>query len=473
MQLEGLVIPISFDTGVLLKGVGMITDLIEGAVASTFEWADGMDHLGDVTGMTDAQTAAWAFTVRKAGGDVDSFANSTVIMTKGLFDSEGKLSSTGKALEDFGVSVTDANGNVKDQATLMSDIAGKYAAFGTATERVDFLTNIFGRSGANLVDVFDTLAQEGGIDAVSQKVKDLGLAVDPDRYEQFTRNLNELKLAGTGLAIGLTEKLMPAFEGMLDWAQQFQGMSPDEILSRILQMVSDLPEEFQEWANNVDWEKVSQDLANGIDNIDWNLLGQTIRKNRQIVDKAIRDMFNEIDWSTLFSSIGTAFLDFATGLGGSDFQTFKAVWASNWQQAQDIVYTSIQNADAVVVGWLRSLPGKIALNMALALANLKAWIGKMVSAFSPLTNLLGSVAAGVTGGVAGAAPGLASGGYGGGMTWVGENGPELVNLPQGSYVNNNQSSNRMAQQGPVQAYIDYDELARTLARVLGQQMQRA
>jgi hypothetical protein len=39
---------------------------------------------------------------------------------------------------------------------------------------------------------------------------------------------------------------------------------------------------------------------------------------------------------------------------------------------------------------------------------------------------------------------LASGGYGSGLAWVGEEGPELVNLPTGSYVHNNSESMRMA-----------------------------
>jgi hypothetical protein len=121
---------------------------------------------------------------------------------------------------------------------------------------VDFLTNVFGRSGAQLVDVFDTLAQEGGIDAVSQKVKDLGLAIDPDRYEQFTRNLEEIKLAGTGLAIQFTEMLMPVFEKMLTWVQQFQGMSPEQIFQRIMESLGEidlvgLSEKFKEWARDV------------------------------------------------------------------------------------------------------------------------------------------------------------------------------------------------------------------------------
>ena len=40
-------------------------------------------------------------------------------------------------------------------------------------------------------------------------------------------------------------------------------------------------------------------------------------------------------------------------------------------------------------------------------------------------------------------PGKALGGYASGLTLVGENGPELVNLPTGSYVNNNTQTNKM------------------------------
>ncbi len=43
------------------------------------------------------------------------------------------------------------------------------------------------------------------------------------------------------------------------------------------------------------------------------------------------------------------------------------------------------------------------------------------------------------------APGRATGGPGSGQTWVGEMGPELVDLPAGSYVNNNRDSMRMTE----------------------------
>lgn len=47
----------------------------------------------------------------------------------------------------------------------------------------------------------------------------------------------------------------------------------------------------------------------------------------------------------------------------------------------------------------------------------------------------------------------ASGGPGGGLTWVGENGPELVNLPAGSYVNDAQRSRESKSDKPGNTYI--------------------
>jgi hypothetical protein len=457
MQLEGLVIPVSFNTALLSKGVDIITDLIGDAVSATFEWADGMDALGDATGMTSDQTAAWSFVAKKAGVDVGTLANSTVILQKGLFDSEGQLSSTGKALEDFGVSLYDANGNVKDQNSLLKDIGDRYAKFGTQTERIDFLTNIFGKSGANLVDVFDTLATEGGIDSVTDKVKSLGLAIDSDRYEQFNRSLEELKLAGTGLAVQLTEALMPAFESVLQWAQQFAGMTPEQIFMRMTDIISALPEKFSEWAKSVNWEQVSSDLIDGINGVDWNGIGVWVGESAQFIADGLVTIFSGIDWAGVFGSIGTAFMEFSTGLVGGNFEQFKAVWSSNWTQAGQIVTQMVNIAKTSVTNWLQSIPSAISNYFSQAFSNLASWVGRMLDTLSSLTFGILSVPQMQSSFVSSGTrpPGRASGGSANGLTWVGERGPELVNLPGGSYVNNNQSSASMG--------IDYYKLASILA----------
>src|SRR5512146_1298526 len=99
MLLEKLVIPIGFDTGLLLEGVDLIKDTIAGAIDATFQWAEGMDRLGDVTGMANDQLAAWSFIAQKAGVPIDRLSSAMTIMEKGLIKTDGTLDVAGKKLK--------------------------------------------------------------------------------------------------------------------------------------------------------------------------------------------------------------------------------------------------------------------------------------------------------------------------------------------------------------------------------------
>lgn len=442
MILEKLVIPIGFDTGLLMAGIDAITGLITGAVDRTREWAEGMDALGDATGMSEDKLAAWSYVAEKAGVEVETLSSATVIMAKGLLDSSGELSTTGKALQDFGVSVLDAGGKVRDQSDLMNDIGKKYAEFGTQTERIDFLTNVFGRSGAKLVDVFDTMAQEGGIDKVKEKVKSLGLVLDPTQYEDFQRNLNEVDLTFTGLANAFTGPLLPAAESLLGtftkWLQSpWVADGIKNIGEKIGTLTSDIAKAFEtgDWSNllpKLDPVALTQDFEDWIASVDvTGLSGQFAIKMAQV------------DWEG-----GTrAALDSAVNILQA---LLDLIARTNWGALG-------QALKVVLTGVFRDGIGR---------AIGEAWEGAAVQFWIMVNRLLGQVRSAVasTFSLGGAgytaygttpAKGRAAGGSASGMTWVGERGPELVNLPNGSYVNNNQASGSMG--------IDYYKFASILA----------
>jgi hypothetical protein len=98
-----------------------------------------------------------------------------------------------------------------------------------------------------------------------------------------------------------------------------------------------------------------------------------------------------------------------------------------------------------------------------------SWLGEMLS-WSPQVRL-------VTGGAPTVPGQLASGTdyWRGGLTWVGERGPELVNLPRGSQVYSNQESRNMAAGGgtvnvTINATVsqpqDWDKVAYEVSRIL-------
>lgn len=245
MNLETLIVPLQldktgFDGGIdsaikkiagfaaLSAGVIAVTAAIKGAVDATFTWANEIDMLGDVIGGTNEDMAAMAFIARKAGVPVEALTKANVMLEKGLVKSNGQLDTVGKSLKEYGINVKDANGNVKDSVQLTDEISRKYNSLSTQQERINFLTEIYGKNGAAMVDFYDTLAKEGGIDAARKKVEEFGLVLDPARMENFTRNMNELKMMFLGVQVAITEFVMPALENFLklarsvatgDWAQ--------------------------------------------------------------------------------------------------------------------------------------------------------------------------------------------------------------------------------------------------------------
>lgn len=203
--------------GALSAAVAGVTMAVKAAVDATFEWAGEMDSIQDIMGGTNDEAATLNFILHKSGVDIQKFTSGMTILEKGLVNANGELDETGKKLAEFGINALGANGAVKDQASLLEEISNKYNSFATQQERVNFLTEIFGRSGAGLIDVFDTLAQEGGLDQATEKVKALGLAIDPAKYEQFQRLLEEVKLAVLGLEMSVVDKLLPSFQSINAW----------------------------------------------------------------------------------------------------------------------------------------------------------------------------------------------------------------------------------------------------------------
>jgi hypothetical protein len=366
MDLEKLVLPLevadkAFNKGLAVAAAG-VTALVGAmgvAIKATFDWAGELDSIGDVMDVTNEQAAAFGYIARKSGVATETFTKGVVILSKGLVKADGSLDTTGKSLESWGISVKDANGQLKSQTALMGDIAKKYGSFATQQEKVNFLTETFGKSGAELVDFFDVLAKEGGMDAVTEKVKAFGLAIDPARYETFTRNLEELKLIGTGLAVTFTETLMPALENIMGWFGNFAAADPAQKMQMMKDTIHDalgglfnLTDMFKQGAANIDWAGLSTQLADGINNIDWNTVGIYFRGGILNVLQGIETIVSEIDWEALKVALGGAVANLTAGLFG---YTDWAALGVDFNKGINSVFSSLTNFTITWQGFVDGL----------------------------------------------------------------------------------------------------------------------
>lgn len=360
MNLEALVLPLEmsdkgFRAGIAAATAG-VAALVAGmglAVKATFQWADEMDSLQDIMGGTNATAAALNFTLRKSGVATETLTKGMTILSKGLIKADGSLDTIGKGLKNWGINVMDANGMLKDQTTLIGDISDKYATFSTQQEKVNFLTEVFGRSGADLIDFFDTLAADGGIDAVAEKIEKLGLAIDPNRYEQFNRNLEEMKLIGLGLAVGFTERIMPALEAMSEWVftkgipgiSKFGSKINDAFKEGgVLGAADFILDEF----DNIDWDKVSSAVISGINSIDWAQAGMDFSALTKRVTESIAEFFGEVDWLGLGNSLASGLNNFIAGMFGTDEAGM-----------QEIIQTKLSEIDTTFAAWATGAPSSL------------------------------------------------------------------------------------------------------------------
>lgn len=314
-----------------------ITKATLGAFNATKDWALQLDSIQDVMGVSNEKAATYAFVAKKAGVNIESLTNAQTILAKQLVDAKGELDTTGKALKEWGVNVLDANGKLKDQSTITDEIAKKYSELGSQTERVAFLNDAFGRSGADLIDFFDTLAADGGVDAVTEKVKKLGLALDPAKFEEFQRSQEELKLTWLGLQATLGQALLPTVQEVMNKLLQLaQNPKIQETLQNAITGIREFfkdPQKglanIEEFVKNIDWNSITTKIAEGIKSVDWNKVGKTVSDTvaqvGRIIWEGLKNLIQNTNWTALFDSIATAAVDFFFGLGGITKEMFASV----------------------------------------------------------------------------------------------------------------------------------------------------
>jgi uncharacterized protein YukE len=450
MMLEELILPLRTDNALFKAGIAAaaagVAALVAGmglAIKATFKWADELDSIQDIMGGTNKTAAALNFTLRKSGTDTERLTKGMTILSKGLVKADGSLDTTGKSLKAWGVNVLDANGMLKDQTALIGDISAKYATFSTQQEKVNFLTETFGRSGAELIDFFDTLAAEGGIDAVAAKVERLGLAIDPNRYEQFNRNLEELKLVGLGLAVGFTEKVMPAIEGFLELisdpkltvadfatkADEFIGGLIDDVATSIDTWVSgggpeELSKKIVSWVENLGDDEDSKSkiltgaghlvsaIVEAIGGIDFSAIATAI-------DLKTAEKIGEHDWVASGEAFRTGFLNMWNGswdanmlagappidatptgmaikgavedfiLGAFGPETLSTI--QNWSfDANAIIANWSFDADAIIANWAAGVVTKVQTWAVGVVATISTWGANMVASMNTAITTLKS-----------------------------------------------------------------------------------
>ena len=211
---------LSAAAGAAVAGVGALT-------YKAASGADDLNTLAKVTGIGTQELQKYGYAADLVDVSVDAIAKSNKRLTKSAYSAANGSKSYNEAFAKLGVSVTDANGDLRSSEAIFDDVIGALGKMTNETERDAVAQQLMGRSAAEL----NPLIADGGetYKMVSDTLKKYDLDyIDQetlDKANEFNDSIDKMKLLGS-VAIAqvgsqLAAYLAPAIEKVVDLAGRF------------------------------------------------------------------------------------------------------------------------------------------------------------------------------------------------------------------------------------------------------------
>jgi hypothetical protein len=213
-SIQGLIGGIS--RGLVTGGAAVVGTLTGMAIASG-RAADQMRDLSIRSGIQVDLLSELGYAAGQSGTNVQELADGLKFLNRNADDAARGGEEAAKKFARVGVSVTDANGKLKDSKTLLLETSDGLKAMTNDGERAAATLDLFGRSGDRLTE-FLGLGSAGIRDMISDAQK-LGVTVSPllaKKADDFGDALGRTKAATGGLGLTIADVLLPKLTVLAD-----------------------------------------------------------------------------------------------------------------------------------------------------------------------------------------------------------------------------------------------------------------
>lgn len=382
--------------------------------------ADADEYLSKsaITGVPTEMLQAWDYAAPLIDTDVETITGAMTKLTKAMGDAQGGSEATQAKFAELGISIEDSNGNLRSSEEVFMDVIDALGQMENSTERDAAAMALLGKGAQELNPLINA-----GTDALkeySDEAKALGYVLDEEQIEKLGEvddSYQRVKLTLEAIKKQMAADFAPAAKAAMDlfsdavhkageWLKR-SGLI--ENLASIIETLIDIFRTLGEFITSI------PGLESGLDLIKNALKGVAIVL-ATIADTA-KVVVGLMPWMW-----GSGMLKEGLGFGDEPSNLQKVTGTARVREAQRSGYVGNGGADMSRFGY-DPATGQY---------------------FDPATgnyiNPLDFNAAG-------------NDNWRGGLTWVGEAGPELVALPGGSRILNAQDSRNL---GGATFYITID-----------------
>ena len=218
------------------SGIREIGQALADTVKDSAAYADNILTLSTNTGIAAETLQEYQYMAELTDTSLETITGSMAKLIRNMQNAKNGTGNAAAAFAAMGVSVTDANGELRDNEEVFTEVIDKLGKMRNETQRDAYAMDIFGKSAQDLNSLI--AVGKDGIAAFAKEAHDMGYVLD------------EETLASLG-----------AVDDALVRLDNFMTMIKNTIGAALAPAVMDLADSLQAWAQSVDWEQVGQDVA--------------------------------------------------------------------------------------------------------------------------------------------------------------------------------------------------------------------
>lgn len=192
--------------------VGATTAFVKFAESSA-STADNIDKMSQKIGISRQAYQELDFICSQSGTSVDTLQAGMKTLTTSMDKAASGTKANAEMFAALGVSVTDANGNLRSQEDVMWETMAALQGMENQTEKARLATQLFGKSGTELMPLLN--GASGSIDDMKKKAHELGLVLDDEAIDsgvELTDTMDQMKRSFSAVFTKLGASLMPILQ---------------------------------------------------------------------------------------------------------------------------------------------------------------------------------------------------------------------------------------------------------------------
>lgn len=218
------------------SGIREIGQALADTVKDSAAYADNILTLSTNTGIAAETLQEYQYMAELTDTSLETITGSMAKLIRNMQNAKNGTGNAAAAFAAMGVSVTDANGELRDNEEVFTEVIDKLGKMRNETQRDAYAMDIFGRSAQDLNSLI--AVGKDGIAAFAKEAHDMGYVLDEE-----------------------TLSSLGAVDDALQRLDNFMTMIKNTIGAALAPAVTELADELQAWARSVDWEQVGQDVA--------------------------------------------------------------------------------------------------------------------------------------------------------------------------------------------------------------------